>query len=261
MAWSSYAHLPNGEEEYWKILSGLENELSVLEVDRIIAMVKRKEKVSHHYRSNLAKVGLFDIRDGKVSLNYDVAVLKKKKSYLKKVLLEAILHCDSMEIDMVKTIVWQKRTYDLEKIVECLRESYPELEKNNLIRWIRPIVKLLKIVDILEQKEKTAQEGAIEKRQYEKALKENDYKKFLQEAYLKLAKEFGKAIALEEIDEELKKIERSYDIVFFLEELLVGGKGKFKMELLMMPTWATKSIVYKVSGDYYTHLRIKSELI
>lgn len=31
MAWSSYAHLPNREEEYWEILSKLRNGMSISE--------------------------------------------------------------------------------------------------------------------------------------------------------------------------------------------------------------------------------------
>ena len=49
MAWSSYAHLPNREEEYWEILSKLRNGMSISEVDCIIAEIKGKEKVQHHY--------------------------------------------------------------------------------------------------------------------------------------------------------------------------------------------------------------------
>ena len=82
MAWSSYAHLPNEENEYRSILSELKNEMSVSEVDEVIAKVKGKGHVSHHYRSNLARIGLFDVRGGKVYLNYDATVLKREKPYL-----------------------------------------------------------------------------------------------------------------------------------------------------------------------------------
>ena len=41
----------------------------------------------------------------------------------------------------------------------------------------------------------------------------------------------------------------------------MNGKMKFKIELLMMPTWATQNKVYKINGDYYTHIRIKANLV
>ena len=93
MAWSSYAHLPNREDEYWKILSNLKNGMSIAEADKIIADIKGKEKVQHHYRSNLAKIGLFDIIDRKIFLNYNVEKLAIKKSYLKKIYVYVVL-CD-----------------------------------------------------------------------------------------------------------------------------------------------------------------------
>ena len=36
MAWSSLAHLPTSEDEYWYILSHLKNHMSIKEVDKII---------------------------------------------------------------------------------------------------------------------------------------------------------------------------------------------------------------------------------
>ena len=265
MAWSSYAHLPNGEEEYRKILSELNNEMSVSEVDEVIAKVKGKGHVSHHYRSNLARIGLFDVRDEKVYLNYDVSMLKREKPYLKKILSESLLRCKKMEIDIVKSIVWKNKTYDLKKVVELLKNEYPELEKNNIVRWIRPVVNLLTIMDCLglskAEERRGKGEGLREGRLDADGPEVDKCKCFLQQSYLNLAKEFGKVTALEEIEKELKRIEESYDIVDFLEKLLLDGKEKFKIELLMMPTWATKNEAYKISGDYYTHLRIKSDLL
>lgn len=263
MAWSSYAHLPNEENEYRSILSELKNEMSVSEVDEVIAKVKGKGHVSHHYRSNLARIGLFDVRGGKVYLNYDATVLKREKPYLKKVLSECLLRCKNMEIDMVEAIVWQNQAYDLKKVVDGMKKNYPELEKNNIARWIRPVVNLLKIIDYLDVAEAERRTGEDFKEEH---LNVNEpetekYKGFLQRAYLNLAKEFGKVIALEEVEKELRKMDGSYDIVDFLGRLLTDKKEKFKIELLMMPTWATKNEAYKISGDYYTHLRIKSDLL
>ena len=106
---------------------------------------------------------------------------------------------------------------------------------------MRPVVKLFKYADYLET--------------------EDGYGKFLQDSYLELSKELGKVIALEYVDKELKKIDNSYEIISCLENLLMNGKMKFKIELLMMPTWATQNKVYKINGDYYTHIRIKANLV
>lgn len=36
---------------------------------------------------------------------------------------------------------------------------------------------------------------------------------------------------------------------------------KFKYELLMFPSWATDSPVYKLGGDFYTHIKLREKLI
>lgn len=76
MSWSSYAHLPNSKDEYREILSQLKNGMSVDEVDNIIATVKGKEKVTHHYRNNLARIGIFNINQKKIFLNYEARSIK-----------------------------------------------------------------------------------------------------------------------------------------------------------------------------------------
>ena len=246
MAWSSYAHLPNREEEYWKILSKLKDGMSVKEVDYIIAEIKGKEKVQHHYRSNLVKLGLFDINKEKISLNYDVNKLKRRKGYLKKILSTCLRQCESKEIDVVKSIIDKERTYDISIIAERLTNKYSNIEKNNFIRWVRPIINLFKIVDELsENKEK---ELFVEE-------------KFLQNVYLKLASKYGIAVALEDIDRELKKIDSSYEVVFFVEKLLCDINMKFKIELLMLPNWATSNKSYIINREYYTHIKIKKNLL
>lgn len=246
MAWSSYAHLPNREEEYWKILSKLNDGMRVSEVDCIIAEIKGKEKIQHHYRSNLAKLGLFDIDRGMIFLNYDVNKLARKKAYLKEVLSECLERCPSREISIVKAIICKERTYDISVIAECLVNKYPDIEKNNFIRWIRPVANLFKIIDVLSE---TKDEKIV--------LSE----KFLQDAYLKLASGYGIAVALEEIDTELKKIDSSYKVTAFVEKLLCDLNMKFKIELLMLPNWATKNKAYIINKEYYTHIKIKGSLL
>ena len=243
MAWSSYAHLPN-KEEYWKILSKLRNRMSISEVDCIIAEVKGKEKVQHHYRSNLAKLGLFDINQGMIFLNYDVNKVIRKKNYWKEVLLECLERNTSREIGIVKGIIYSERTYDMSVIVEHLIKKYPDIEKSNFIRWVRPIVNLFKITDILNRDKKIS---ISEKK--------------LQEVYLKLTSKYGVTVALGEIDKELKRIDYSYDVVDFIERLLCNPNMKFKIELLMFPNWATNSRAYVINKEYYTHIKIKDGLL
>ena len=248
MAWSSYAHLPNREEEYWRILSNLRNRMSISEVDCIIAEIKGKEKVQHHYRSNLANIGLFDIDKDKgiIFLNYDVNKVVRNKKYVKEVLSECMERCKSKEISIVKAIICKEKTYDLSVIAESLVNEYPDIEKSNFIRWVRPIVNLFKIIDILaDDKEKKA---SINER-------------FLQNAYIKLASKYGIAVALEEIDQELKKVDGSYEVVVFVEELLCDLNMKFKIELLMLPNWATNNKTYVINKEYYTHIKIKGNLL
>lgn len=36
---------------------------------------------------------------------------------------------------------------------------------------------------------------------------------------------------------------------------------KFNIELLMFPSWATKKKIYQINNEYYTHIRIKRNLI
>ena len=121
-----------------------------------------------------------------------------------------------------------------------------QYEKSNFIRWVRPIVNLFKIIDVLsENKDK----------------KSFVSEKFLQDAYLKLASKYGIAVALEEIDKELKKIDSSYEVVAFVEKLLCDLNMKFKIELLMLPNWATNNKTYVINKEYYTHIKIKGNLL
>ena len=246
MAWSSYAHLPNREEEYWAILSKLRNRMSIREVDCIIAEIKGKEMVTHHYRSNLANLGLFDIDKGRIFLKYDVNILAKKKTYLKEVLSDCLERFTSREIGIVKSIIHTERTYDVSVIAECLVSKYPDIEKRNFVRWVRPIINLFKIIDDLsENKDKSSFVG----------------EKSLQDVYLKLASKYGIAVALEEIDNELQKIDSSYSVVTFVEKLLCDLNMKFKIELLMLPNWATNNKIYVINKEYYTHVKIKDNLL
>jgi hypothetical protein len=245
MAWSSFAHLPTNEEEYWYILSNLQNGMSIQEVDAIIAEYKGKEKVQHHYRSNLAKVGLFNIEQNCITLNYDIKRLSKNKKYLKVILNGVLTENQPFEMKEVAKAIMIKQSYNLQEIVDVLENEYPLIERNSLVRWVRPIVCLMKIADILSNK----------------PVQKTSYVKFLQESFIKTDAEFGNPEPLELVEVELKKIDVSLNIVMLLDKILEDFNIRFKIELLMMPSWATKNKSYKIGEDMYTHIKIKSDLL
>lgn len=119
----------------------------------------------------------------------------------------------------------------------------PYLEKQNLIRWIRPIVSLLKIVDCSTD---------IDEKQ--------EYKECLQKAYLKIANGYGDAIALELIDNILVRNKPYKNVVEILQTVLKIPNTKYKIELLMKPAWASKCKAYKLNEDLFTHIKLKKEL-
>jgi len=45
----------------------------------------------------------------------------------------------------------------------------------------------------------------------------------------------------------------SQEIIEFLD---ADYHNRFKIELLMMPSWATKNKCYKIGEDMYTHIRV-----
>lgn len=46
-----------------------------------------------------------------------------------------------------------------------------------------------------------------------------------------------------------------------MDKILDDYENRFKVELLMLPRWATNSRVYKIGQDMYTHIRLKRDLI
>jgi len=244
MAWSSYAHLPTTEDEYWNILTRLNNGMSVREVDKIIANVKDKEHVQHHYRSNLARIGFIHINNEIIILNYDVQKLIDKVESLRDIIRIILKENKAYEISEVERAINDTQSYDLSIIVSYLAERYPLIDKNSLVRWLRPIVFLVKTAAFKQNNGTT----------------NNPYIKYIQEAYLKNNNEYGQTVSLESIDHELKKIDLSLNVIQVLERVLNDGGVRFKMELLMMPSWATKNKSYKVGEDMYTHLKIKTDL-
>jgi len=245
MAWSSLAHLPTSEDEYWYILSNLLNGMSVQEVDAIIATYKGKEKVQHHYRSNLAKVGFFSVNQNCITLNYDAKKLSNNKRYLKTILNRVLKENQMFETKEVASAIFETRSYNLQEVVDVLEREHPLIERNSFVRWVRPIVTLMKFADILSA-------GVMQ---------QTPYARYLQEAFIKTANEFGNSIPLELVETEIRKIDASLNIVFLLDKVLEDFNIRFKIELLMMPSWATKNKSYKIGEDMYTHIKIKADLL
>ena len=181
MAWSSFAHLPNNEEEYLKILVHLKNNMNINDVDRVIANIKKKEKIPYHYRNNLERQGLFKIEKGNILLNYNREKLLDNSSLLKEILKKVVIENNSNEIKEIIDTVKSLNTYNLKSIVSKLKLNYPFIDEKNLTRWIRPIVTLLKIINLLSD--------------YFRRIKE--VSELLQDSYLKVTKKFKEVVALE----------------------------------------------------------------
>lgn len=107
MAWSSFAHLPNNVDEYINILNKLHDGMSLIDVDAIIAEVKGKTRVQHHYRSNLCHLGLFEIRDKWILLNYSPEEVSDEG--VKHILKECVKKNRSKEIETIRKIIKKKR--------------------------------------------------------------------------------------------------------------------------------------------------------
>ena len=82
----------------------------------------------------------------------------------------------------------------------------------------------------------------------------------MQCAYFSLTDEYGIAVALEDLDKELKKINSSYSVVRIVEDIC-NSDLKFKIELLMLPNWATHHKAYTINNEYYTHVKVKNSLL
>lgn len=252
MAWTSFAHLPTSEDEYWYILSHLKNNMSIKEVDKLIATYKGKETVSYHYRSSLMKIGLFAVINKRVILNYDANKLYTHKGLLSGILSRSVAENKDFEIEEVAKAINLANSYDLKKIVYLLIHKNPKLSYtytytyNSLIRGIRTIVFLLEYIDT---------KSVNQRKIYQEA-------KYLQDSYMNVAKGFGVKVSLELVENELKKYENnSLSIVKLLDKILDDYENRFKVELLMLPRWATNSRVYKIGQDMYTHIRLKRDLI
>lgn len=241
MAWSSFAHLPNNADEYINILNKLHDGMTVADVDAVIAEVKGKDRVPHHYRSNLCNLGLFEIRDKRILLNYSPTEISDEN--IKLVLKECIKKKRIEEIKNVRNIIEKRNSYDLNIIVSEIMKQNLHLEKQNLVRWIRPIVNLLKIMDCPTDGD-------------EKQV----YKECLQNAYLKVANGYGNVIALELIDNILIRNKPYRNVVEILQTILKIPNIKYKIELLMKPAWASKCKAYRLNEDLFTHIKLKKEL-
>lgn len=87
------------------------------------------------------------------------------------------------------------------------------------------------------------------------------YIKKFQNAYLKITGQFNFPVALYDLEKELKRTDENCSIVNLIDKLLNEFDMKFNIELLMFPSWVTKKKIYQINNEYYTHIRIKRNLI
>ena len=201
-------------------------------------------KFQQLFNSNLIKIGLFAVINKRVILNYDANKLYTHKGLLRGILSRSVAENKDFEIEEVAKAINLANSYDLKKIVYFLVNKNPKLSYNSMVRWIRPIVFLLEYIDI-----KSVNQRDI----YQEA-------RYLQDSYIRVAKEFGISVSLESVESELKKYENSLSIVKLLDNILDDYDNRFKIELLMLPRWATNNRVYKIGQDMYTHIKLKRDL-
>ncbi|SET54776.1 hypothetical protein [[Clostridium] polysaccharolyticum] len=241
MPWSSFAHLPTSEDEYMNILLHLENGMTIHDVDSIIATAKGRNNVQNHYRGNLIRIGFIKLnKNNTIQLSYEPNLLRKKDN-LKEVLRYTIQQNEDPIIDEVNQILLKIDCYDVKRVVNILCERYPLEKRSNFNRWIRPVVLLFQFADMLQN----FQNG------------HNYLAKLLQECYLAKANALGAVIPLEVIQSEMK----NNDIVQVINCIVENKKLKYKIELLMMPDWATSNKIYKINNDLYTHIKLKGSLL
>ena len=85
--------------------------------------------------------------------------------------------------------------------------------------------------------------------------------RYLQTAFLNVAGKFGVSVPLELVENQLKKTDIRLDIISALDNVLEDFEMRFNIELLMLPSWATKNKSYKLGQDLYTHIKIKNDLL
>ena len=85
--------------------------MTLIDVDDIIAEVKGKTRVQHHYRSNLCHLGLFEIRDKCIVLNYFPEEVSDES--VKHILKECVKRNRSKEIETIRKIIKKSGSYKL----------------------------------------------------------------------------------------------------------------------------------------------------
>lgn len=245
MAWSSFAHLPTSREEYIFILSRLRNGMSLEDVDKIIAKYKNKHNVQYHYRNNLARINLFAVINKQIKLNYDPQIIPLDNG-LQHVLSKVVFQSKIYEVDYVLNIIIRIGQIDLPVIVLDFASNFPYLDKKSIIRWIRPIVQLIIFTGIIESGHNN---------------RGHEISEVVQNAFLSSATGFGETISIESLEQSLGRYLSNIDMSNILSELLKFSDNRYKIELLMLPNWATKSKSYKINNNYYTHIKVKTDLL
>lgn len=101
--------------------------------------------------------------------------MKNNKNYLRIIFRNLLNENKEKEIQILIDIIFSLHSYELKSIIDELSRRYPLIEYNNLIRWLRPLISLIKFADILSMRKND--KGLI-------------YARYLQEAYLKITNAF-----------------------------------------------------------------------
>ncbi len=248
---SRYAHLPTKEEDYEYIINNIKNDMFVEEVDEVIAKLKLKETVKHHYRTNLKNLGLFDYSNfcGRktIKLNSNVYLYKKNIINLRE-LLKVIIESND-EIMYIKKIAQENGIFDykLDKIAMFLINQFPNRKYENILRWFRPVTFLLEYVYLDDER--------CLNNVYVQILNE------IQNQYFNVASEYGEPVAIEEIEDKVIKKYPKINIKDMWNKIYSDENLEYKLSFITFPSWFTKYKHLVINGKVFTHIRIKKSII
>lgn len=245
---SRYAHLPTKEYDYKYILDNMEDEMLLKNVDSIIAKLKNKKEIKPHYRTNLKNLGLFKYQGDKIKLDNNVIMYKNKIFTLKQLLKFVIEEND--DIMYIYDLVEKggHENFKLENVAGLLNKEFPNRKYDDIVRWVRPIVFLLKYVygDI-----------ELEIKKEKKNLSFQEKLKIVQNEYFKFAKELGEPIAIELIANNIREVYKELDMDSIWEMMYSDEELEYKVSFMTFPSWASENKPININNNLFTHIKIK----
>lgn len=254
---SGYAHLPYNIIEYKKIIDVINDGMTVNELDNVIAEIKNKESVDHHYRGSLRNLGVFSINNrNKIELDEISMKIKKGELSLKDGLAMLIKKKDDL-VDLLNAVNCIKlpdnaRTID---VARSLTSKYCSNAPLSIKRWIEPLLYLFDYTELLNFRFKR-NNGQYKINRYQQLILN------LQEAYLSI-EEFGEAVPIKKIENILKQkygidqngVQELWEALFRDKSLL------FRFSFVTYPDLKNKYGKILISDEAFTHIKIKSNLI